>query len=276
MSWLKPSRIAGLGAATLLLLLLPVWPDFEDGSFVLEPIRHAVVHASVRGRVSQVFVDEGQRVVAGQPLANLENLDLESDLARAGADLRMASSRATQSELQYGDFGTTEHERQRLLQENRSLTEESTKLQLVSPIAGIVATPRMRDLRGASFDEGSPVVELIDDSAFRARIYIPEFAMHDIHAGAPVKLRVESRVLPVNGIVSSISADWAPFDPSFGQKEQLAGINPPRFYMAECWLSPTADLRTGMTGIAKIRVGRRSIGSFGLRFVRDLVGRRVW
>jgi hypothetical protein len=35
-------------------------------------------------------------------------------------------------------------------------------------------------------------------------------------------------------------------------------------------------LRPGMTGIAKIRVSRRSIGSFGWRFLRDLVGRRVW
>jgi len=276
MSWLKPSRIAGLGAPTLLLLLLPFWPDFEDGSFVLEPIRQAVVHASVRGRVSQVYVEEGQRVAVGQPLANLENLDLESDLARVGADLRMASSRATQSELRYGDFGTAEQERQRLLQEDRSLTEESARLQLVSPIAGIVATPRMRDLQGASFDEGSPVVELIDDSALRARIYIPEFAMHDIHIGAPVRLRVESRLLPVIGSLRSISADWTPLDPSFNQKEQLAGINPPRFYMAESWLAPAADLRPGMTGIAKIRVSRRSIGSFGWRFLRDLVGRRIW
>ena len=134
----------------------------------------------------------------------------------------------------------------------------------------------MRDLTGASLDEGAPVVEVIDDSALRARIYIPEFAMHDIRVGAPVRLRVDSRLLPVTGILQSISADWAPFDPSFGQKEQLAGINPPRFYMAESWLDPATDLRPGMTGIAKIRVGRRSIGSFAWRFIRDLVARRVW
>jgi hypothetical protein len=178
--------------------------------------------------------------------------------------------------LRYGAFGTAEQERLRLLQEDRSLTEKAAKLQLVSPIAGIVATPRLSDLMGASLDEGAPVVELIDDSALRARIYIPEFAMHDIRVGAPVGLRVQSRLLPVTGILRSISADWAPFDPSFGQKEQLTGINPPRFYMAESWLEPAADLRPGMTGIAKIRVGRRSIASFGWRFLRDLVARRVW
>jgi putative peptide zinc metalloprotease protein len=275
-SWLKPWRFGALVAAVLLLLFLPIWPDFQEGAFVLEPARQAVVHAAVPGTVRQVFVDEGQHIVAGQPLATLENLDLESHLARVRADLRTASARATQSQLHYGDLGTTQQERLRLQEADRSLTEEAAKLQLVSPIAGVVATPRPHDLQGITLEEGATVVELIDESALRARIYIPEFAMHDVHVGAPVRLRVESRVLPVNGIVQSLSADWAPLDPSFSQKEQLAGINPPRYYMAESWLAPAVDLRPGMTGTAKIRVGRRSMGSFSLRFMRDLVGRRVW
>ncbi|HWO29250.1 MAG TPA: HlyD family efflux transporter periplasmic adaptor subunit [Candidatus Acidoferrum sp.] len=274
-SRLTPLR-AAFGVAALLLLLLPIWPDLEEGTFVLEPARQAVVHASVRGRVSQVFVEEGQSVVAGQPLAHLENLDLESDLARVGADLRMASSRATQSELRYGDYGTAEQERQRLLQEDRSLTEEAAALQLVSPIAGIVATPRLRDLTGAYFEEGAPVIEVIDPSTLLARIYVPEFAMHDIRLGATVRLRVQSRLLPVTGILQSISADWAPLDPAMSQKDQLSGINPPRFYMAEARLDRAEELRPGITGMAKIRVGRRSLARLSLRFVRDLVTRRVW
>jgi putative peptide zinc metalloprotease protein len=275
-SWLKPWRFGALAAAVLLLLFLPIWPDFEEGAFVLEPARQAVVHAAVPGTVRQVFVDEGQHIVAGQPLATLENLDLESDLARVRADLRTASARATQSQLHYGDVGATQQERLRLQQADRSLTEEAAKLQLISPIAGVVATARPHDLQGVTLEEGAAVVELIDESVLRARIYIPEFAMHDVHVGAPVRLRVESRVLAVNGTVQSLSADWAPLDPSFSQKEQLAGINPPRYYMAESWLAPAVDLRPGMTGTAKIRVGRRSMGSFSLRFMRDLVGRRVW
>ena len=274
--WLKPWRFGALVAAVLLLLFLPIWPDFQEGAFVLEPARQAVVHAAVPGTVRQVFVDEGQHIVAGQPLATLENLDLESDLARVRADLRTASARDIQSQLHYGDLGTTQQERLRLQQADRSLTEETAKLQLISPIAGVVATPRPRDLQGVTLEEGATVVELIDESALRVRIYIPEFAMHDVHVGAPVRLRVESRVLAVNGTVQSLSADWAPLDPSFSQKEQLAGINPPRYYMAESWLAAAVDLRPGMTGTAKIRVGRRSMGSFSLRFLRDLVGRRVW
>src|SRR5258708_28602971 len=78
-SWLKPLRFATLGVAALLLLLLPVCPDLQDGFFVLEPARQAIVHASVPGSVLRVFVHEGQRVVPGHPLATLENLELDSN-----------------------------------------------------------------------------------------------------------------------------------------------------------------------------------------------------
>jgi multidrug resistance efflux pump len=260
----------------LWLLFFPMWPNFQDGSFVLEPARQASVHASVEGQVVQVLVDEGQRVVAGQPLVNLENLDLQSDLARARADLHVASARATQSQMRYGDFGTAERERQSLLQEDHSLTEKAAKLQLVSPIAGVVVTPRLHDLTGSYLDEGAPVIELIDDSALRARIYIPEFAMRDVHVGTPVRLQVRSRFLPISAILGPISADWVPLDKALGEKEQLEGINPPRFYVAEAWLNSAAGLRPGMTGIVKFRVGTNSMAVLSYRFVRDLITRRVW
>lgn len=276
LSWLKPVRIACLGALVLLLLLLPVWSDFQGGSFVLEPALQASVHAPIRGRVSHVFVDEGQQVRPGQTLATLENLDLESELAKVRADLQVASARATQSQMRYGTFATVEHERLRLLQEEQILSEKAAKLQLLSPIAGVVSTPRIHDLQGAYLDEGAPVVNLIDDSALLARIYIPEFAMHEIRVGTPVRLEIRSRLLPLSGTLNRISADWALLDSSLAAKEQLTGIDLPRFYMGEVRVDRSADLRAGMTGIAKLRVGRRSLASLGLRFIRDLVSRRFW
>jgi putative peptide zinc metalloprotease protein len=275
-NWVRSWRIVAPGVVVLWLLFFPMWPNFQDGSFVLEPARQASVHASVEGQVVQVLVDEGQRVVAGQPLVNLENLDLQSDLARVRANLHVASARATQSQMHYGDFGTAERERQSLSQEDRSLTEKAAKLQLVSPIAGVVVTPRLRDLTGSYLEEGAPVVELIDDSALRARIYIPEFAMRDVRVGTPVRLQVRSRFLPISAILGPISADWVPLDKALGEKEQLEGINPPHFYVAEVWLNGAGGLRPGMTGKVKFRVGTNSMAILSYRFARDLVTRRVW
>jgi putative peptide zinc metalloprotease protein len=276
LSWLKPLRIAGLGISALLLLLLPIWPDFEEGPFVLEPVRQASVHSSVGGKVSEVFVNEGQRVVPGGLLATLENLDLQSDLAKVRADLLVASARAMQNRMRYANFAGAERERIRLQQEEQSLIQKAAKLRLTSPISGVVATPRLSDLRGTYLDEGTTFLELVDDSESFVRIYVPEFAMHDIRVGMPVRLRVRSRLLPVSGTVRWISADSVPLDPSLGEKEQLAGINPPRFFVAEAHLDNNRELHPGMTGMAKIRVGRRSICGRGFRFVRELVARRLW
>lgn len=274
--WLTPLRTAGGTAILLVLLFVPAWPDFQDASFVLEPAHQAVVHASVQGRVSKVLVDEGQRVSPGQLLITMENLDLQSELARVRADVRMASARARQNELRYGDFGTSEQERQRLLQEDHILTDEAAKLQISSPIAGTVVTSRLHDLVATDLAEGTPIVELIDDSVLKARLFIPEFAMHDVRLAAPVRLRLPSRILPLSGTLASVSADWIPLDPSLGHKEQLAGINPPRFYAAEVVLGQTVGLRPGMTGMAKVLVAKRSLASLVLRFGRNLIARRLW
>lgn len=275
-TWLTPMRQIVLGAALLLVLFAPIWPDFQDATFVLEPRQHAFVNAAVQGKVVQVLVDEGQKVTAGQPILALENLDLQSDLARSQADLKVASARATQSQLRYSGFGTAEHERHNLAEQERFLSQKADRLEVASPISGVVATAHLQDLVGTNLEEGAPIAEVVDDSAIRARVYVPEYAMHDVRVGLPLRLRTESRWLPVSGVIRSISADWVPLDPALGQKEQLAGINPPRFYAADTWLNPSPDLRPGMTGPAKIQVGRRSVASFLWRFGRDLVTRRVW
>ncbi|MGD0508498.1 MAG: HlyD family efflux transporter periplasmic adaptor subunit [Terriglobales bacterium] len=275
-AWLSPLRIIPLGAVVLLLLFLPVWPDFEAAPFVLEPARRAIVRTAVAGKVSEVFVDEGQRVETGQPIARLENLDLESDLAKSNADLKVASARATENQLKYGNFDSAERERQHLAEQSRTLADENSRLAIVSPISGMVATPRLHDLQGAILDEGAPIAELVDDSHLLARVYIPEFVMHHMRPGLSMRLRVNSRLLPLAATIQSLSADWVPLDPALGAKEQLAGINPPRFYVASVRLEPTPDLRPGMIGQAKILVGHRSLAGFVGRFSRDLAYRRLW
>src|SRR5208282_406034 len=215
----SPLRIIPISAAVLLLLFLPVWPDFEAAPFILEPGQRAILRTAVAGKVSEVFVDEGQRVEAGQIIARLQNLDLQSELAKSNADLKVASARATENQLKYGDFAPAEQERQRLAEQSRTLVDESSRLTIVSPISGLVATPKLHDLQGAYLDDGAPIAELVDDSHLLARVYIPEFAMHDMRLGASLRLRVNPRLLPIAATLQSLSADWVPLDPALGEKE---------------------------------------------------------
>jgi hypothetical protein len=50
----------------------------------------------------------------------------------------------------------------------------------------------------------------------------------------------------------------------------------PKFYLGKVELQNRGDLREGMSGNAKIMIGRRSIAGLAWHFGRDLLGRRMW
>jgi putative peptide zinc metalloprotease protein len=276
LAWFTPVRVAVLGVATLAMLFAPLWPEFVDGRFALEPLRRTLVHTQVPGTVTEVLSDEGQPVAAGGPLLRLRNLELESVAAMAGADLRNASARALRAGIAYENFGPAEHERQQSTVRQRSVAEEVKLLEVTSPIGGIVTTPRLHDLLGAYLKSGTEVAEVADLSTMRACIYIPEFSMRDVRLGAPVRLHAESQLQPWSGTLASLAPASSLIETGLIEKAQLEGIRAPRFYVGKVELQNHGDLREGMRGNAKIQVGRRSAAEFVWRFARDLVGRRLW
>jgi putative peptide zinc metalloprotease protein len=274
--WLTRPRIAMLSAAALGLVLLPIWPESVVGRFVLEPGRTAKVHAQVAGRVAEVFAQEGQAVEAGQPLVQLVNLQLESAAAKANADLRDASDQAQQALLHYGHVGMALAKRQEMAEKDRSLKDEINRLRVSSPISGVVATPHLRDLAGAYLESGSSIAEVADLATMKARIYIPEFEMRDIRLGAPVRLQLRSRARLLSTTLTAVAPESTTMELGIVPKYQLTGITPPRFYIGSALLGNRGDLREGMTGTAKIFVTRLSLAQLILRFLADMVDRRIW
>jgi multidrug resistance efflux pump len=226
--------------------------------------------------VAEIFADEGQPVAAGGALLRLRNLELESAAAQAGADMHNASARATQASMSYTNFGPAEHERQQSTERHRSFTEEMKHLEVTSPIKGTVTTPRLHDLLGAYLKSGTNVAEVADLSTMTARIYVPEFSMRDVHPGAPVRLHAASQFSGWSGILASLAPASSSIENGLIEKAQLEGIRVPKFYIGNVELQNQGDLREGMSGNAKILVGRRSVAEFAWRFARDLVGRRMW
>jgi putative peptide zinc metalloprotease protein len=276
LAWFTPVRTAVLGVVTLAVLFAPLWPEFVDGRFALEPLRRTQVHTEVPGTVTEVLSDEGQPVAAGAPLLRLRNLELESAAALAGADLRNASARAVRASMSYENFGPAEHERQQSTVRQRSFAEDVKHLDVTSPISGIVTTPRLHDLVGTYLKSGTEVAEVADLSTMRARIYIPEFSMRDVRPGAPVRLHAESQFRPWSGTLESLAPASSLIESGLIEKAQLEGIRAPRFYVGNVELQNQGDLREGMRGNAKIQIGHRSAAEFAWRFARDLVGRRLW
>lgn len=275
-AWLTPARAVACACVAAVVLFTPVWPDFVNGQFVLEPARRAVIRAEVPGTVQQVFIGENQPVSVGTPLLRLRNLQLESEAAHANAQLQEASARAVRAELRYSDFGKAERDQQEQLERDRVLQTELGHLEIVSPIAGIVVTPRLADLVGSYVPAGTQLAEVADMRTMRARVYIPEYGVRDVRVGTTVRLQMAGRLVPISAKLDSMGPLSFDLDPAFAEKEQLNGIVPPPYYVGFVSLQNKGTLREGASGNAKIFVRRRCLAAFIGRFGRDLFDRRFW
>jgi putative peptide zinc metalloprotease protein len=276
LAWLKGPRIALFSGVALLVVFLPIWPDFVAGRFVLEPAQKAWIHAQVAGRVTRVLVREGQSVAAGQPLVELSNLPLQSAAARAAADLHVASDQFNLALLHNGDFGPAEYKRRDMAEQDRTLAGQVVLLRVTSPIPGVVATPRLDDLLGTYLESGTEITEVANLSTMTARIYIAEFGMRYVRLGSKVRLQPESLAVPLTATLSAVAPASATVEPGLIPEDQLKGIIPPRFYIGSAMLTNPGTLKEGMIGTAKILVTHRSLAGFAWIFVHDLADRRIW
>jgi hypothetical protein len=186
--------------------------------------------------------------------------------------------------LRYTDIAAAQQERQRQATDEQLAGARVAQLSIASPISGVVTTAHVEDLVGRSVDEGDLLMQVEDTSELKAQVYIPEFAMHDVQAGQSVKLLVQGQFRPISGMLSSLSATSATLPEGLLAREQLQGINLPRYFVATVWIRNVAQsqpgarslLLPGATGTAKVLVARRSVAGFCWRFGRDLVERKVW
>jgi putative peptide zinc metalloprotease protein len=276
-AWLASRRSLLLAAAAAVFCLIPFWRESTAGRFVLEPVRRAVVRATVGGTVSDVLVREGSRVVEGAPLLRLRNLPLESEWAQARARLVMASGRAVAAQLRYRDYGPAVEERNRLTTESEQLALKARSLELAAPLAGTVLTPRVEDRLGAYVTAGSELVEIADLGALRARIYVSEYDMYKVREGARARVHVEGLPETWESQAASVAPVSLESDPSLGGQTKFKGLRPPQFYVVEL---PVADgrgrLRPGMAGVARVYGRRRSLLGFAWEGLRVVLGRKIW
>ncbi len=276
-AWLRqPAHGLPVGVAVLALVFAPVWRETVDGTFVLESPARAVVRAEVPGKVVSIAVNEGEQVAAGQPLARLSDLRLESSAARARADYENASAHAFAAQLKYASLSATQNELARSEQQQRMLADREAKLHVVSPIAGTVISPRPQDLLGSYVKAGATLVEVAETSRLRARIYLPDAYMHDVSVGRPVSLRIDGWVSALHGRVDAITQAANDMPKELSQSPRYEGLGTTVFYSAWVDFTNPGTLRPGMTGDAKILVTRRSLAGFAWRGLADAFDRRVW
>jgi len=204
-----------------------------------------------------------QEVEAAEEQATMAAKDLAD--AKARLDVLLHGTRPE-------DIDATRAQVDGLETQRRYLEEQLRLLTVVSPVAGIVATPsrELHEMRGQLVTKGALIAKVYDVNTVTVQITIPEKEIADVHVGQGVVLR--SRAYPdasFHGTVTAIataaegssSAGGAPAAKS--SSSSVGGT----FIVTTQIDNHSLLLKPGMTGQAKISCGK-------IRIV-DLVRRRL-
>jgi putative peptide zinc metalloprotease protein len=277
-SWFTPQRSIAIAAIVLVVALLPLRRESSTGYFILEAMNRAVLRSTVSGVVTDVYTGEGQWISAGVAVVRLRNPVLDSRVAHAQAEYSVVHSRAVLANLQNSpDFGAANTERIKLGQQSRQLALETAQLEVRTPIAGLVLTPRLSDQLGAYLPAGTEVAEVADLSTMHARVYVSEHDLSKFHIGSEVRLLANGFFKIADASVTAIEPAASEIPPGLIDLSRYKGLRPPNFYVVDVSLSnPSGALKPGMVGTAKVYGQRRSLGGFAWRETRDFFDRRAW
>lgn len=276
--WIMAHRnpLIGAAAALVIFLFLPLWKEVVRAPVVLEPKERAVLAARVSGRVEDVMVNEGEVVRAGTPIATLRALDVEAEKSQAVSQLQVSTANATAAQLLHTDYAAAEAERQHWSERARLAADKERRLSITASIAGIVVSPRIRDLRGSFLTEGTPIAEIHDLSEMRARIYVDESDMRSLTQLTSVSIKLNARVRSLSGRVETVSTIPEDPEPGLIDASKYKGLKPPPHYVVSVLTANDGTLRSGMSGEAKLFGGRRSAVGLVWRPIADFVGRKIW
>jgi multidrug efflux pump subunit AcrA (membrane-fusion protein) len=242
----------GVGSALVALIAAAFIPgDYRVSAPArLEGAVQRIMVAPGDGYLKQAYVRPGDRVKAGQLLAELADEDLK-------LEQRKAQSALAQLESSYG-AALMKQDRTEVGIMFAKLEEARTQLDLVNiqlqrvkltaPFDGVVITGDLTQTLGAPVKKGDSLMTMAPEHDFRVIVEVDERDIGDVHAGQPGSLALTA--LP--GDASTLEVD---------RITPVATAGPGRNYFeVEAKLKvKNAELRPGLMGVAKIEAGSRSL-----------------
>jgi putative peptide zinc metalloprotease protein len=275
-SWLSPTHVAITTAVFLVLLFAPVLHETVTARFELEPVRREVVRTIVPGRVTSVLVQEGQTVLAGEPLLQMINAHVQSERAGAQQEFALTGMRRVQTQLGNGDLSSVLQEHVRAGTVQAIAQEVVDQLTPRAPIEGTVMTAHLQDLAGSYLDAGATIAEIGETREMRVRMFVVEYAVPRVHPGAAVSLLLDGGLLPLASRVESLQPAPDEIATAFGRSGKIKGEADLKYFVATASIPNDGSLHDGMTGTAKIAVRRQSIAGLLGRELQEFIERKVW
>jgi RND family efflux transporter MFP subunit len=166
----------------------------------------------VPGQVARVFVDAGERVQAGDPIARLDAEDYRLEVEAARASYRQARAAADNARAEmkrirslYADDNASlsAYDRARTAYETSKNQAEAAQrrldlaqkrlgyTRLTAPATGSVGATHVES--GENVQAGQPVAHLTSGDRLEVRVQVPEGLVSDLQVGTDVTVRVPAR-----------------------------------------------------------------------------------
>ena len=198
----KASEEASAAAPAVYQVQAVIRSSAIDVTGHLEPVESEDIGFAASGKVARVYVEEGQRVRAGDLIAELDDSQQRYDLASLDYKIEKAKISGSKSELKLLEL---EREmKQASLQENKVWTT----------ISGVVSTVDVREGEYVKAGETiSPIARVIDLSALKAKVEVDELDVPSVRVGQKVLFHIDAlpdlqatgrvSLLPLEGRVTS-------------------------------------------------------------------------
>lgn len=172
----------------LSLVFIPI-PTSVSAPAVLQAASYATIYAPMPGRISQVLVRNGQRVMAGEQIAVLENPSLEKEVRLAEIKAAMWTYRLGRQAGHDQDRAQRQVIAESLkaeLAELAGLESKQANLILKAPMAGMIRDRADSLIPGRWIDQKLPVFYLIDagHAVIEGLIPVDELAYIDVGQSA--------------------------------------------------------------------------------------------
>jgi putative peptide zinc metalloprotease protein len=259
------------------LIFVPIWRDRENALFVIEPYQSTTLHAVSSGRVEAVFVREGERVHAGEPLLRVNSPIVESAGAGAAAQSDAARYEAYDAEVSQRSIGTAAATQHAAIRSTRLAADAQALLLLRAPADGIVMTRDPGALLHQDVGSGEALLSLAVTGPEVARVFIPASALAHIPRDAEVAFAPPGRFSILRLSLPPLEGEAVTLPSGLQAAQDYKGIKSPTFFYARLLLPrQQGDFPIGMSGEAKIFGVRRSLFHRSATVLSNLFRAHVW
>jgi RND family efflux transporter MFP subunit len=206
----------------------------------------AVLSSRIQGSIDKLFVREGTPVSKGQTLIQLDNRDVQADLARTSADVENTKAQLERINQLYDRDAVSKQEMENATRafkvaeaNHKAVVAQLSYTVVKAPFDGVI-TEKMVET-GELASPGQPLLRMENPRQLRLEAIVAEGDLRSISPGGKIPVVIdalEGRVL--NGVVGKILPVGDPQTHTFTVRVELP---------------PTSGLKTGMFGRLQLDKG---------------------